>query len=314
MKRGIILVMVAMIMLPVFAQKDDAILTISREQIVCRVLNVDEQQVQFVLAESDKSDTAMISLQEVSKIFYADGRVVDYNSSNGAPATTTWKRETKKEEVKVEQTEPIEASPASQEVAKVAEPQNTASPQTTESTPSQSIQITEKGKAKAKTKTVVDSLHAVILQEEDGFYFYAYDYACYLTSLIDKEYFVKVFMGKTRGNVLESAAIIEKWFKKAKNDEYIMLTNPDGQQVCLYKFNANIYISKGSGEDCRKRRVEFGKDIAYSFTGIFSYIREAENKDRIFSQILMGNYKPTSICSFKYEFQKAVKKFKEAHF
>ena len=143
---------------------------------------------------------------------------------------------------------------------------------------------------------------------DDGYYFKMYDYKCSKFRLYGEKYIIKIFLGKTIQEVQQSGVILQQWFDGAKNDAYINVVNPNGQKICLYKYNANIYASYGNEHDCKSTRLTFAADVAAAFGG--NYATKAE-RDELMANIEFGDYMLTGLCSFQKEFMKSITNFKE---
>ena len=119
-------------------------------------------------------------------------------------------------------------------------------------TPSSTIQFDAES-AGRMTKWIdinKDCKHKYIVEEEDGYFFYLYDFGCSRAKIFDEKYFIKVYMGKTKEDALSSKKMIKQWCQKAKRNEYITVTNPNGQKVMLFKdIPGIIYLTYGGLED-----------------------------------------------------------------
>lgn len=112
------------------------------------------------------------------------------------------------------------------------------------------IQIEEYGKAESIREHEKKS--SSIYWVEDGYYFVAWDYDCARYNLVGDNYCVLVYLGKNKEEVRRSRKILEDWFINAKNSNFIYVTNPNGQRVCLYKYNSLVYCSYGNEYSCKK--------------------------------------------------------------
>ena len=123
------------------------------------------------------------------------------------------------------------------------------------------IQI-ESGGKKAKTSDYKIKEAFDISWVDDGYYLRAEDYSCAKCGLRGTEYSVFIFLGESVEDVIESKRIIVDWFKKARNKEYINVTNKNGQKVCLYKYGDFLYYSYGTEFDCDKVHNQLVLDAA----------------------------------------------------
>ena len=100
------------------------------------------------------------------------------------------------------------------------------------------IQIESEGSAVDKFnfyKFDKDKKDENIVKTEEGYFFYLYDYGCRVIEIFEEKYWIKLFLGKTPDDVLKSANMINQWYKQAKPKSYIVVTNPDGQKITLFK-------------------------------------------------------------------------------
>lgn len=133
------------------------------------------------------------------------------------------------------------------------------------STSNAQLQITEYGEA--YTQQEYKERACSIYWIEDGYYFAAWDYECALYNLVGDQYCVLIYLGKTTEEVEQSKYILENWFNTAINESYIYVTNPNGQRVCIYKYNMNIYCSYGSELDCINTRKKYTSSLTSMITG-----------------------------------------------
>lgn len=169
------------------------------------------------------------------------------------------------------------------------------------------LQIESSGKAKSASEYQKDATHIVKL--EDGYYYGCLDYECSKYSLYGKQYVVYLYLGNNASEIQQSAITLKNWFEGAKNDEYIYVTNPNGQKVCIYKFNANMYCSYGTDAHCKATRLKFGADMTAALTGL-SY-KSKEGRDVLMGNIEFGEHKLTTFFGFKKEFLKEANAFKD---
>ena len=149
-----------------------------------------------------------------------------------------------------------------------------------------------------------DSKHKYIIEEEDGYYFYLYDFGCSRAEIFDEKYFIKVYMGKTKDDALSSKKMIKQWCKKAKRNDYITVTNPNGQKVMLFKGTPGIlYMSYGDIEDiqaCLQMHKIESNAMAnvIPFVGLVNSgntVRQRDERDTsVRGKIKEGTYHPTN--------------------
>lgn len=169
------------------------------------------------------------------------------------------------------------------------------------------IQIQSEGKAKSNAEMKKEASY--IQWINDGYYFKMLDYKCSKFHLYGDNFIIKVYLGQNANEIKQSGMVLQQWFDGAKNDEFIVTTNPNGQNVCLYKFNANIYASYGNETHCKATRLLFGADMTAALTG-GSYATKKE-RDELMANIEFGNYVLTGLCSFKKDFMKSIDNFRE---
>lgn len=143
----------------------------------------------------------------------------------------------------------------------------------------------------------------------DGYYFKIWDYDCSKYKLSGDAYCVMLYLGQNQAEVQQSANILQNWFSNASNEDFIYVTNKNGQRVCVYKYNANIYFSYGTEVNCKATRVQFGADMAAALGG-GTYKTKAQ-RDELMANVEFGEHVLTGIGSFKKEFLKSIKNFKE---
>lgn len=169
------------------------------------------------------------------------------------------------------------------------------------------IQIESEGKTQtfSENKKNASYIHWI----EDGFYFLMADYECSKYHLFGNKFAIKIFLGKTVKEVQQSGVILSQWFDGAKNENFITVSNPDGQKICLYKYNANLYASYGSEMQCKATRIQYGVDMTAALTG--AAYKTKQGRDELMANIEFGDYILTGLCSFSKEFMKSIKNFKE---
>lgn len=175
------------------------------------------------------------------------------------------------------------------------------------------LQLGESGKAKTLTKAAKEASYIEWI--EDGFYFKVADYDCAKYHLYGDNFTVILYLGQNAQEIKQSALTLTHWFENAKNDEFVYTTNKNGQKVCLYKFNANIYMSYGSEVNCRATRVQFGADMAMAIAGGLNGQANAytskKERDELMANIEFGDRVLTGVCSFKKDFTKSINNFRE---
>lgn len=172
------------------------------------------------------------------------------------------------------------------------------------------IQIQSEGQAKTISETNKEASY--IEWYEDGFYYKMLDYKCSKFHLNGDKFIVKIFLGKNAKEVQKSGDILQQWFNDAKNEAYINISNPNGQNVCLYKFNANIYASYGNEMNCKATRLLFGADMTSAIVGSGQAGYASKNeRDELMANIEFGDYVLTGMCSFKNDLMKSIKNFRE---
>ena len=169
------------------------------------------------------------------------------------------------------------------------------------------LQIESGGKA--KTATAYKKEASYIRWVEDGYYFRACDYECSKYRLQGEKYIVMLYLGRNQDEVQQSATALKNWFSSASNDDFIYVTNPNEQKVCLYKFNANMYLSYGTEVNCKATRLNFGVDMTNALLN-GSYTSKAK-RDELMANIEFGEHILTGMCSFKKDFLKSIKNFKD---
>ena len=180
------------------------------------------------------------------------------------------------------------------------------------------IQIEEYGKA--STLRTYEKNANSIYWIEDGYYFAAWDYDCAKYNLAGDQYHVLIYLGKTKDEVRRSRKIIEDWFKNSKNNNFIYVTNPNSQRVCLYKYNSILYCSYGSEYLCKmtinKHKSSVATAVLSGLTDvttsaiIISSDYEAGRKE-LLANIEFGEHILTSGVSFKKDFMRSFENFLE---
>lgn len=169
------------------------------------------------------------------------------------------------------------------------------------------LQIESSGKTKTTSEYRKEANY--IQWNEDGYYFKIWDYTCSKYNLAGDANCVMLYLGQNQEEIRQSATTLQNWFSKASNDDFIFVTNKNGQRVCVYKFNANIYFSYGNELNCKAIRVQFGADMTAAIDG-GAYKTKAQ-RDELLANIEFGKHVLTGMCSFKKEFLKSIKNFKE---
>ncbi len=183
------------------------------------------------------------------------------------------------------------------------------------------IQIESEGSAAGKfdfNKFDKDMKHENIVKTEEGYFFYLYDYGCRFAEIFEEEYWIKLFLGETIDDVLKSAEMINQWYKQAKVKSYIVVTNPDGQKITLFKNVApSLFLSYGTIEDIKWANESMNTDANNALTWMvpFASILNArsaqqhiETRDAyVKGKIAEGTYKLTEHTD-KNIFMRKVKK------
>lgn len=137
------------------------------------------------------------------------------------------------------------------------------------------IQIESSGSAGGKfdfNKFDKDQKHENIVKTEEGYFFYLYDYGCKAIEIFEEKYWIKLFLGKTIDDVLKSGEMINKWYKQAKSKSYIVVTNPDGQKITLFKNVApSLFLSYGTIEDIKWANESMNTDANNTLTGLVPF-------------------------------------------
>ena len=166
-------------------------------------------------------------------------------------------------------------------------------------------------------------IHNTIIKNEDGYYLYTYDYGCMMTEKYDNQYFLKLFVGKTYADVLESEQTLNLWWKQAEFDDFMTTTNPDGQKVIIYKSMSPsrcLYISYGTIDDVKWLIRQVGIDTNNQFTEIIPIVNLATNSTRLSTEQSRDQYVLNKLAEGTYKlgnwipkntFFKAFKKFKK---
>lgn len=180
------------------------------------------------------------------------------------------------------------------------------------------IQIEEYGKA-GTLRTYEKNANS-ICWIEDGYYFAAWDYDCAKYNLAGDQYHVLIYLGKTKDEVRRSRKIIEDWFKNADNNNFIYVTNPNAQRVCLYKYNSILYCSYGSEYLCKmtinKHKSSVAAAVLSGLTDattsaiIITSDYEAGRKE-LLANIEFGEHILTSGVSFKKDLMRSFENFLE---
>lgn len=180
------------------------------------------------------------------------------------------------------------------------------------------IQIEEYGKA-GTLRTYEKNANS-IYWIEDGYYFAAWDYDCAKYNLAGNQYHVLIYLGKTKDEVRHSRKIIEDWFKNADNNNFIYVTNPNAQRVCLYKYNSILYCSYGSEYLCKmtinKHKSSVAAAVLSGLTDattsaiIITSDYEAGRKE-LLANIEFGEHILTSGVSFKKGLMRSFENFLE---
>ncbi len=168
-----------------------------------------------------------------------------------------------------------------------------------------------------------------IVKEEDVYYYYLYDFCCGLTQVYEDKYFIKLYMGKSIDDVTASYKTIKKWYKKAKMNEYIIVSNPNGQKVLLYKsleLNSSkvITVTYGTIDDAIWAAKTYKAFINSSFSGAVQsavpilgllnngLLDNLNMETYMQNKIAEGSYRPASHTTLKL-LEKAVKAAKKAN-
>lgn len=183
------------------------------------------------------------------------------------------------------------------------------------------IQIESSGYAGGKfdfNKFDKDQKNENIVKTEEGYFFYRYDYGCGAIEIFEEKYWVKLFLGKTIDDVLKSGEMINQWYKQAKRKSYIVVTNPDGQKITLFKdVVPGLLLSYGTIEDIKWANESMNTDANNTLTGLvpFAGILNArsaqEHRERrdtyIKDKIADGTYQLTTWID-KNTFMRKIKK------
>lgn len=166
-----------------------------------------------------------------------------------------------------------------------------------------------------------DAKHLNVVKEDDGYFFFLYDYGTSQIDLFEDKYFIKLFMGKTLEDVQSSYQTLKQWYKKAKNKEYMSVTNPDGQKIliCKYSVDASIYLTYGSIDDIITT-IKVVKDrfsntmlaavpLVNLMTSGDRKRTESDNASYVRDKIATGTYYPTNYIVFN-QFGSSVRKMK----
>ncbi|MBR5573612.1 MAG: hypothetical protein IKW35_03870 [Paludibacteraceae bacterium] len=181
------------------------------------------------------------------------------------------------------------------------------------------IQIEEYGKAESMRK--YEKKSSSIYWVEDGYYYSAWDYDCASYNLIGNNYCVLIYLGKDIEEVKRSKKILEDWFSKAENSNFIYVTNPNGQKVCLYKHNSLLFCSYGNEYLCKATIKKHKSSVATAvLAGLFtdamtsaiiiSSEYEAGRKE-LLANIEFGEHILTSGVYFKKELMRSFENFLE---
>jgi len=169
------------------------------------------------------------------------------------------------------------------------------------------IQLGETEKAKKNSEYNKES--SFIRFEDGGYYFRAWDYECSKAHLSGESFIVKLFLGTNYEEVQQSGVLLNNWFSNATNDNFTYVTNPNGNKVCIYKYNSNIYFSYGTEVNCKATRLQYGADLAVALTG--GRPSTKTSTDVLMRNVEFGEHVLTGMCSFKKDFMKSIKNFKE---
>lgn len=171
------------------------------------------------------------------------------------------------------------------------------------------IQIDGGGKAETATQNYKHSTY--ISWEGDGYYFHMLDYECSKISLKGARFNVYIYLGQNDEEVKQSADILKKWYDQAANDAFITVTNPNGDKLTIYKYNANIYASYGNEQDCRNTRINYGLDIAGIFLADDATLDRVAAQERqvLIDNIAYGEHQLVAVINFKKDFLKSIKNF-----
>ena len=173
-----------------------------------------------------------------------------------------------------------------------------------------------------KTKWVdfdKDAKHRYVVKEDDGYYFFLYDYGTSQIDLFEDKYFIKLFMGKTLEDVQSSYQTLRQWYKKVKNKEYMSVTNPDGQKIVICKGVAYIDLTYGSIDDIIRTEERMEEAATNARLGLVPVVHlinsgeraraESDYASYVREKIADGTYYPTNCISFN-AFGSAVRKAK----
>ena len=151
-----------------------------------------------------------------------------------------------------------------------------------------------------------------IVKEEDGFYYYSYDWCCEKVDLFDDRYWVKLFVGKTYEEVLTSFNTIIEWYKNAKEGEYVTIENPDGQRILIYKiWLGGGYISYGTLDDIQWNKMQ--SKMPTTGFGLYSDTSEGIVYNNIQTRVAEGKFHPTGYLGSKMTFRATIKTFKKKY-
>ena len=178
------------------------------------------------------------------------------------------------------------------------------------------IQIEEYGKATTLRtyEKSINSIHWI----EDGYYFTAWDYDCAKYNLAGDQYHVLIYLGKTKDEVKRSRKIIADWFNNSKNNNFIYVSNPNAQRVCLYKYNSILYCSYGNEYLCK---ITINKHKSSVATAVLSGLTDATTsaiiitsdyeagRKELLANIEFGEHILTSGVLFKKEFMRSFENF-----
>lgn len=186
------------------------------------------------------------------------------------------------------------------------------------------IQIESSGSAADKfdfNKFDKDQKNGNIVKTEEGYFFYRYDYGCGAIEIFEEKYWIKLFLGKTIDDVVKSGEMINQWYKQAKPKSYIVVTNPDGQKITLFRDIApNLFLSYGTIEDIKWANESMKTDANNTLTGLVPFAgifnasaakQDQEKRDTyVKDKIADGTYQITT-CVDKNTFMRKIKNFKK---
>ena len=159
-----------------------------------------------------------------------------------------------------------------------------------------------------------------VFGEEEGFFWYVYDVNSGIAKIYEEEYFLRIFLGKTYDDALNSLLAISDWFKKAKNEETKRIVTANDESYLLEKSTAYgsacLMLTAGSSDDIAWS-VENYKNLSNVVMGAVFSGGGAENFSDVYAEKVekrkkANKFHPVGMTN-KKELQKSIKDFQSRY-